>query len=181
MKTRNLVYIAVSTALLAVSSWLAFPIGAIPVTLQTLVVYLAAGLLGWQCGLFAVLAYLLLGFVGVPVFSGFAGGAFVLLSPTGGYLIGFLFIPLIMGAFLPWAKRETDGKKILPYALGAALGVLCCYAFGTLWCVLGIGGEAAGLVAALSTCVLPYLPFDIVKIAAAVLLIIKLEKYIKME
>lgn len=181
MKTRDLAYIAVCTALHAVSAWLAFPIGAIPVTLQTLVVCLAAGLLGWQRGFLATLAYLLLGFVGVPVFSGFTGGAFVLLSSTGGYLIGFLFIPLIMGAFLPWAERETGGKKILPYALGATLGVLCCYAFGTLWCALGVNGEAVGLVAAISTCVLPYLPFDIVKIAVAVLLIVKLKKYIKTE
>ena len=181
MKTRDLAYIAVCAALHAVSSWLAVPIGAIPVTLQTLVVCLAAGLLGWQRGFLSTLVYLLLGFVGVPVFSGFTGGAFVLLSPTGGYLIGFLFIPLSMGAFLPWAKRETGAKRILPYALGAVLGLLCCYAFGTLWCVLGVSGEAAGLVAAISACVLPYLPFDAAKIALAVLLIIKLKKYIKTE
>ena len=179
MKTRDLVYIAVCAALLSMSAWLAFPIGAIPVTLQTLVVCLAAGLLGWQRGFFAVLAYLLLGFVGVPVFSGFTGGAFVLLSPTGGYLVGFLFIPLIMGAFQAWAEKEDGAKRILPYALGAALGVTCCYAFGTLWCVLGVNGQAVGLLAALSACVLPYLPFDAVKIAVAVLLIIKLKKFIK--
>lgn len=179
MKTRDLAYIALCTALLSVSAWVAFPIGGIPVTLQTLTLFLATGLLGWKRGFFVALAYLALGFIGIPVFSGFAGGAGVLLSPTGGYLLGFLFVPLCAGAFSTWMEK-TEGKgKILPYALGGLTGLLVCYLFGTLWCALGVGGQAIGFFAALGVCVLPYLPFDVIKIAVAVLLMIKFKKYIK--
>ena len=172
MKTRDLAYIALFTALLSVSAWVAIPIGTVPVTLQTLTLLLATGLLGWKRAFFVSLAYLLLGFIGVPVFSGFTGGAGALLSPTGGYLIGFLFMPLCAGAFSPWIEKAEEKGKILPYALGGLAGLLACYLFGTLWCALGLGGTTIGFFAALGVCVLPYLPLDIVKLVVAVFLIL---------
>lgn len=179
MKTRDLAYIALFTALLSVSAWVAVPIGTVPVTLQTLTLLLATGLLGWKRAFFVSLAYLLLGFIGVPVFSGFTGGAGALLSPTGGYLVGFLFMPLCTGAFLPWIEKAEE--KALPYALSSLAGLLACYLFGTLWCVLGLGGTTIGFFAALGACVLPYLPLDIVKLVVAVFLILKLKNFFQNE
>jgi biotin transport system substrate-specific component len=179
MKARDLGYIAVSTAILSVSAWVAIPIGGVPFTLQTLVLCLTAGLLGWKRGVLSVLAYLLLGFIGVPVFAGFTGGAGVLLSPTGGYLIGFLPLALLSGFLVDTEKKGTKGGVLLGLFMG--LGVLLCYAFGTIWFIVLSAQESVnvGLWSALTLCVLPYIPLDAVKIILAVFLTKKLRKFIK--
>jgi biotin transport system substrate-specific component len=181
MNARNLGYIAVSTALLCVSAWVAIPLGGIPFTLQTLVLCLSAGLLGAKRGILAVLAYLLLGCIGVPVFAGFMGGIGVLLSPTGGYLVGFLPLSLIVGL----AGEKHADKEKLRVLLGTVmgLGVVVCYALGTVWFVLLTAQESTsvGFWSALVTCVLPYIPFDAVKIVFAVVLTEKLRKFIKIK
>ncbi|MBR4943568.1 MAG: biotin transporter BioY, partial [Clostridia bacterium] len=97
MNARDLGYVSLSVALISVSAWLGLPVGEIPVTLQTAMIFVTAGLLGWKRATLSVTAYLLLGFVGVPVFAGFAGGAGKILSPTGGYLVGFLPLAFSVG------------------------------------------------------------------------------------
>ena len=93
-RAKDIAYIAVFTALIAVGAWIAIPTPVrIDFTLQTLGVFLAIGILGGRRGTLAITAYLLLGAVGAPVFSGFAGGLSALVSPSGGYLIGFFFRP----------------------------------------------------------------------------------------
>ena len=163
---RGMAAVAMGAALLAVCAWIAVPT-AIPFTLQTFGVCLVAALLGLRGGLWTVAVYLLLGAVGAPVFSGFRGGFGALLGATGGYLIGFLFTALAVGA-----AAERFGRR-LPALLGSmALGVLLCYAFGTAWFVLvySRGSGAVGVGTALSWCVLPYLLPDAVKIALAAVL-----------
>lgn len=165
---RELCYIAVATATLAVCSWIAVPLGEIPVTLQTLGVFFVSGLLGARRAFFAVVAYLLLGFCGVPVFAGFTGGVGKLFTPTGGYLIGFPFAASLIG----WLCKAF-GKGFFKTAAAMLCGMLAYYAVATAWFV---ALTAQGIIPALALCVLPYLPFDIIKIAVAASLVKKFRK-----
>ncbi|MBQ8684797.1 MAG: biotin transporter BioY [Clostridia bacterium] len=171
---RKLCYTAVAVVVICLCAWISVPVGEIPVTLQTFGVCLAAGLLGWKYGLLAVLAYLGLGFVGVPVFAGFTGGVAKLLTPTGGYMLGFVCTAPLVGA-LTEKRRDKIGFSIVCMALGVAV----CYAFGTLWFALFVSDTAVGLWAALLTCVFPFLPFDLIKIVLAAFLVKRLSPLIR--
>lgn len=175
MRTRDIAYIAVFTALTAVCSWISIPT-AIPFTLQTMAVFLAVGLLGGKRGTIAVTAYVLLGAVGAPVFANFSGGVGILLGQTGGYILGFIGSALVM-----WAMERFLGGKLWGLGLNMLLGLLVCYAFGTAWfmVVYPMGGESVGLWTALSWCVIPYLPFDAMKIALALLVSVRLRPHVK--
>ncbi len=156
---------AVMTALLCVLAPFAVPVGPVPVTLATLLVYLSVELLGWKWGTAAVAAYLLLGLAGLPVFSGYQGGPGPLFGPTGGYLAGYLPMALIAG----WTALAAQGRSpAVSFAIhmgGMALGTAALYALGTAWyCVL----SGNPLPVALGFCVTPFVPFDLVKMAAAV-------------
>lgn len=163
LTTRDCAYIAMGAALLAVCAWMTVPM-TVPFTMQTFGVCLAAGLLGLRRGFWTVLCYLLLGALGAPVFSGFRGGFGVLLGATGGYLVGFLFTALIVGA-----AADRLGRRLGVLIAAMAAGILVCYAFGTVWFVLVYTREsgAIGVGTALAWCVLPYLLPDAVKIALA--------------
>ncbi len=158
--------IALAVALLSVSAWIAVPFGAIPVTLQTLCVLFTAGYLGAKRGALAVTAYLLLGAAGVPVFSSFTGGVNVFLSPTGGFLLGLLPTAVLMGAF--------KGKKSFwRNALGGAAATLLLYVCGVIGFAIHTS-FAGGVWAAIVTCVLPFVPFDVGKIFLAALLLTRI-------
>ncbi|MGN1003393.1 MAG: biotin transporter BioY [Oscillospiraceae bacterium] len=176
-RTRDLVYIALFAVLMAVCSWISIPILQVPYTLQTFAVFLAVGVLGGKRGTLAVLVYILLGAVGVPVFSGFTGGLGILLGNTGGYIIGFLFTALVM-----WLMEALLGKKIWVLAVSMVVGLIVCYAFGTAWfmVVYARNAGAVGLGTALGWCVIPYIIPDLVKIALALLLSRRLGKILKL-
>ena len=179
---RELCYIATAVAMMVMCSWLSLLVGSIPFTLQTLGVCLTAGLLGVKRGTVAMCAYVLLGFAGVPVFAGFTGGAAKLLSPTGGYIIGFLAAAPIIGIFADiFADRENKSSNWL-LARGMLLGLLVCYFLGTSWYVISTmpTNKLLGYWSGFLLCVAPYLPFDIVKIGIAVVLTKKLRKFIKL-
>ena len=164
--TRELAFIAMGAALIAVCSWIAVPT-AIPFTLQTFAVCLVTALFGLKTGLAAVALYLLLGAAGLPVFSGFKGGIGALLGTTGGYLAGFLFTALVVGLAV-----DKFGRKLPVLIVSMVLGILLCYTFGTAWFVFVYTRESAaiGVGTALGWCVLPYLLPDAVKIALAAVL-----------
>ncbi|MCD7836026.1 MAG: biotin transporter BioY [Lachnospiraceae bacterium] len=165
-KTLDIVYIAIFAALIAVCSWISIPM-AVPFTLQTFGVFLAVYLLGGKRGTISVLVYILLGAVGLPVFAGFKGGIGALLGSTGGYIIGFLFSALIM-----WAFEKLFGKKLWVYALSMLLGLIVCYAFGTVWfmVVYARSNDAVSLITVLGWCVFPFIIPDLVKIALALII-----------
>ena len=171
----DLVMVALFAALIAVCAWITVP-GAVPFTLQTMGVFLAVGLLGGKRGTAAVLVYILLGAVGMPVFSGFSGGVGRLLGTTGGYIIGFLVAALAM-----WAMEAIFGKAKWVLPVSMLLGLLLCYAFGTIWfLVLYTQTKGAISVASvLSMCVVPFIIPDLLKIALALLLTSRLSKFIK--
>ena len=172
VSAKELCYIAVSTTLLAVCSWVCVPVAAIPVTLQTLALFFIVGVLGTRRATFAVLVYLALGFFGVPVFSLFTGGIHTLFSPTGGFLIGFLVATPVMGLLYK--------GKLWQKAVALAIGMLVYNAFAVVWfCVLYTGFSAGGVWTAILTCFLPYLPFDVIKTVIALLLAEQLKRKIK--
>ena len=164
MKVRKSVLTALLAAALCVMAPLAVPLGPVPVTLATLGVYLAAGLLGpWQ-GAAAVGLYLALGAVGVPVFAGFTAGFPVLFGMTGGYLWGYVLCVVIAGLL------SRIGRPALT-PLWLLCGTAALYAAGTVWYMLY---AHVGLGAALLIGVLPCLIGDAIKIAVATALIIPL-------
>ncbi|MBQ9210554.1 MAG: biotin transporter BioY [Clostridia bacterium] len=170
LSTREITYVALSIALIAVCSWISIPM-TIPFTLQTFAVCLVTGLLGLKLGLWSVGGYILLGAIGVPVFSGFRGGLGALLGTTGGYIVGFLFTALAVGL----AVRRF-GRKLWPLILSMVVGILLCYAFGTAWFMI-VYARATGPISlgtALGWCVFPYLIPDAVKLTLAALLTLRL-------
>ena len=176
MRTLDMAYIALFAVLIAVCAWISIP-ATVPFTLQTFGIFLAVGVLGGKRGTLAVLVYLLLGAVGIPVFAGFSGGVGCLLGSTGGYLVGFLFTALVM-----WAMERLMGKKLWVLALSMLLGLVVCYAFGTVWFILVYArttGEI-GLLTALGWCVFPYIIPDLVKMALALVLCRRLAGVLKL-
>ena len=127
-----------------------------------LALYLAAYVLGMKLGFISCLLYLLLGAVGLPVFSGFSGGLAKLSGPTGGYLIGFLFLSLICGFFI-----QRFPGKVWVHAAGMVCGAAVCYLFGTAWLAVQMD---LTFRAALTIGVLPYLPGDVIKIIIALMI-----------
>lgn len=173
-KTYDMVYIGVFVVLMAICSWISVPT-AVPFTLQTFGIFMAVEMLGGKRGTTAVLLYILLGAVGVPVFAGMTGGIGILTGTTGGYIVGFLFSALTM-----WAMEKLPGKKSLIQILSMAAGLLVCYAFGTLWfmAVYMRTNGAIGVAAVLGWCVIPFVIPDIIKIILAYGLSKKLKKYV---
>lgn len=138
-KTYDMVYIGVFTVLIAVCSWISIP-AAVPFTLQTFGVFMAVEVLGGKRGTMAVLVYILMGAVGIPVFAGFQGGIGVIFNTTGGYIVGFLCSALIM-----WAAESLFGKKPLVRLLSMAAGLIACYVLGTIWFMV-VYGRTTGAV-----------------------------------
>ena len=133
----------------------------VPISLTNLVIFFMAYILGTKLSVVSYVLYLLLGTVGLPVFSGFSGGVGKLLGPTGGYLIGFIFLAAISGFFV-----EKFPAKIYMHVIGMILGMAVCYAFGTAWLAGQLG---MSFVAGLGVGVIPYLPGDTAKIIIAII------------
>ena len=125
---RSMILAAEFAALIAIFSQLTIPTGLIPLTGQTLAVGLAVTILGRRVGTYAILLYLLLGLIGLPVFTEMKAGVAVLFGPTGGYLIGFIFNGLITGAILE--QKEFTYRWAV---IGNVVGAMVTLAFGTAW------------------------------------------------
>lgn len=162
--TKNLTLAGLFAALTAICAWITIPAFDIGFTMQTFAVFLALGLLGGKWGTVSILIYLLLGAMGMPVFSGFRGGFGALLGVTGGYLWGFLISGLLYRMLEPFGK--------LPAMI---CGMLGCYLCGSLWFLIYAGG---GPELVLLRCVVPYLIPDAAKIWLAYRLSHRLVKYL---
>lgn len=156
---------AIFAAFMCVTAPWTIPVGVVPITLATFSVYLASATLGWKRGSIAVAIYLMLGFVGLPVFSGFSGGIQKLVGATGGYLVGYIPMAVATGLF---ADRF---KKAWAYIVGMVAGTAVLYTFGTAWYCIMSGSE---LIPAIMACVVPFLAGDAVKIVCATVLAAKL-------
>ena len=164
MKVKDMTITAVMAALICIAGPLTIPMGPIPLSLATFAVYLAGAVLGKKYGTISVGLYLLIGIIGVPVFSGFSGGFQKLAGVTGGYLAGYLPCAFLSGAGTEMAEKKGL-RWILPVMMTAGTAIL--YAIGTAWFMAQTGNTFG---AALSLCVIPFLPGDAVKILAATIL-----------
>lgn len=187
-RTRSIAFIGLTIAIMAVSAWVTVPLGPIPFTLQMFAVTFAIVVLKPQEAIAAIVGYLLLGAIGVPVFSGMRGGVGVLAGPTGGFLWGYLFgvaaaVLLLMVVRSRSARREAQvdpvsaaaltgvqktlgflrvaGVEIIAGILFTAISYLCGWA--QYMAVAGVGPEAAFLA-----CIAPFVVVDLIKIVAAV-------------
>lgn len=161
MRTRQLTMTAMMTALMCLIGPLTLPVGPIPLSLTTAVLMLCAMLLGPKQACMGCAAYLLLGLAGLPVLSGFTGGAGRLLGPTGGFLLGYLPLTALCGVVCNLTDRR------IWHALGMTAAACSLYAVGTIWyCVQA----HTSLHAALAICVIPFLPMDALKIITVLLL-----------
>lgn len=187
-RTRSIAFVGLTIAIMAVSAWVTVPLGPIPFTLQMFAVAFAIVVLKPQEAIAAIVGYLLLGAIGVPVFSGMRGGVGVLAGPTGGFLWGYLFgvaaaVLLLMVVRSRSARREAQadpasaaaltgmqkvlgflrvaGVEIVAGILFTAISYLCGWA--QYMAVAGVGPEAAFLA-----CIAPFVVVDLIKIVAAV-------------
>ena len=172
--TKDLTYIALAVGLISVCSWLSVPT-VVPFTLQTFAIFATIALLGGRRGTIAIVSYLLLGLAGAPVFSNMTGGIGVLAGLTGGYIIGFIFIGLVY-----WLFETLFPNKLWLQITALILGLIVCYIFGTAWFMLVYGnrfGEIS-LASALTMCVAPFIPIDLIKLACAIMLVKSIQKRI---
>ncbi len=165
---RNTVLTALFTAILCILAPVSLPIGPVPISLATFVLMLWGYILGWKRGLLTYVLYLAIGFIGLPVFSNFGAGPGVLIGPTGGYIYGYALLVFVAGIL-----GENYREKKVCQVLGLVLATILIYACGTAWFCYS---QKVGPLAAMSICVLPFLPGDLVKIIAVLILGPRLRK-----
>ena len=169
---RDMCLCALAAALLAICAWISIPVGHVSITLQTFGIFLALMTLGGFRGTLAVGLYLLLGAVGLPVFSGFRGGAAAFLMPSGGFLLGFLLTCLLY-----WAITAEFGQGKWVRLAAIAIGLIPCYWLGIQWMC-----RFYSVIVPLSARLLTALGFlipDGVKIALAWYLSAKLRRFVR--
>lgn len=159
--SKKITYVALTTAILCVLAPISIPIGVIPISLATLVIFTMSACLGFKIVTTSTIVYVCLGLVGLPVFSMFQGGFSVLVGSSGGYIIGYIFASFIIG----FITEKTN--KTYMYILSMLIGLICCYLFGTLWYSYL---TSIKFVIALKVTVLPFLIIDFIKIALSVFL-----------
>lgn len=160
--TKNLILCALMAGLIAVCSQIQIPLPYVPINAALLAVHMTAIILKPKYAILTVVVYIGLGFIGLPVFANFAGGAQIIFGPTGGFIIGYLLDVIIINVAVNMFDNST---KII--SIYATLGTVACYALGTIWFM---GVTQMHLNAALVYCVYPFIPGDILKIILAVLL-----------
>jgi len=172
IKTYDMICIAIFAVLMAVCSWISIPT-VVPFTMQTFGLFLTLGVLGGKRGTMAVVIYILLGAVGLPVFAGFSSGLGVLMGTTGGYILGFLFSGLLY-----WLLEKTGSDRRWVQIAAMVLGMVTYYVFGTIWfmAVYTRTTGAVGLTAVLGWCVFPFIVPDLIKMGLALTLSGRLKK-----
>lgn len=158
---RHITVMGLMTAVTCILAPFSLPIGPVPVSLTNLAIYFSLYILGAKKGTISYLVYLLIGLIGVPVFSGFTSGPEKLLGPTGGYLIGFIPMAVIAGIFI---DRFISNRKLC--LAGMFLGTVVCYLMGTLWLAFQANID---FKAALFAGVIPFIPGDLLKMILAMI------------
>ena len=162
-RARSLAFVALAVALIAVSAWVTIPIGSIPLALQMFAITLAILVLAPKQAIAAIACYLLLGAIGVPVFSGMRGGIGVLAGPTGGFLIGYLFgVALASVVLALFRRRGVDNLTVS--ILAGVIFTLVAYLCG--WAQYMVVAHV-GAAASFAVTVAPFIVVDLVKIVAA--------------
>ena len=166
---RELCIIGLVTAIICVIAPLSIPLSLnIPITLQSFIITLSAIILGAKHGTTAALTYILLGACGLPVFSNFTGGWQMLLGPTGGFIMSFPIMAYLIGL-----GTNLRTKYKYPLLFGIIIGILTNYVCGTaMFCFVTKSSVLVGFM----TCVLPFIPFEIIKVILAYLIGIQIKR-----
>jgi biotin transport system substrate-specific component len=159
-KTLNLALCALFAALTAILSQIALPIGPVPINMAAFAVFCAGTLLGSKLGALSLTVWVGLGASGIPVFSMWRGGLVVLIGPTGGYIVGYIAAAFVTGLI---TERFNKNNKIYLYFSAMLAGALTYFIMGTMWFMFL---SRAGFIEALTVCVVPFIPGDLLKIAA---------------
>ena len=180
LSVRDLAMIAIFVALIIVCTWITIPLGPVPFTLQTFAVCVTGGVLGLKRGTIAIIVYILLGIVGVPVFSEFSSGIVKFIpntetGMTGGYILGFILTVIIIGIFKNISKDKDNKMKALYLGIGMVLGDIACFIFGTIW-FWQFNPMHLGLAASISACVIPFIIPDLAKIIVALIVSTQVNK-----
>lgn len=176
-ETLDLVYVALGAVLITICSWISIPT-TIPFTMQTFAVFFVLSALGGERGTLAIIVYVLLGAVGVPVFAEFTSGIGILLGNTGGYIVGFIFMGLAY-----WLIVGILGKKQWVEIFAMVMGIVVLYSFGTVWfmIVYARSNGAVGLAMVLSWCVIPFIVPDLIKLGLALTLVRRLSPVLRLQ
>lgn len=161
---KAIILTGIFAAITAVLSQVSIPIpfSPVPITLSLVAVFLSSIILGSKFGTISQIVYLLLGAVGVPVFANFHGGIGVLLGPTGGFLLSYPFVSLIIGLFI----NKKEPLKTCDLILPVSLGLIICYTFGSVWLAYV---TKMTFINTISMGVLPFIPLDIIKVIFIIL------------
>ncbi len=170
-RTRSVVLCGLSIALLAVGAAIVVPLGPIPFTAQTLMLFLIMLILTPKEAVIAVAGYLVLGAIGLPIFSAFRGGPGVLLGPTGGFLIGYVVAMILVMVLRKVLPAKISDPSVAGYKAYLALDVaaiilaaVTLHGFGLAWFSFSTGTD---IVAAFTICTLPFIIPDAIKAVAA--------------
>lgn len=162
---RDIATVPMCASLIIISSWISIPLP-VSFTLQTLAIFTVCLLFDLKISFTSVFLYVLIGVVGLPVFSGFGAGISSIIGPTGGFILSFLLFPFLIGLI----KKRS-------YVLAMSVCTLVCYIIGTLWFYFVYGADGnASFISILSICVLPFIVTDIFKIALAYFICKRLSK-----
>ncbi|MFB6282669.1 MAG: biotin transporter BioY [Halobacteria archaeon] len=173
-KIRMLVYSSLFASMISVGAFIVIPLPPVPITLQTFFVALTGLMLGGYWGAVTIMVYLLVGFAGLPVFSGMTGGIAHIVGPSGGFLIGFL-----VGVYVIGVLRERIPPKIDTRVwsfLSVVAGFAVIYTIGAWWLMVITG---LTLTQAFVTGVAVFLPGAVIKTVAAVTVAEKIKYSIK--
>ncbi|MCX8129208.1 MAG: biotin transporter BioY [Clostridia bacterium] len=165
LNLRGLILASLFAALTAVCARISIntPLAPVPITLQTFAVFMSAVILGSKYGALSQIVYIMIGIVGMPVFSNGGSGLGWLIGPTGGFLLSFPVISFVIG-FVMERKKQVSRTDVIGLLV---IGMIICYTFGTLQFGLIKGYD---YVKAINAVVIPFIPFDIVKLIAASIL-----------
>lgn len=161
LTVKQLTLVGLMTAIICILGPFALyiPISPVPISFGTLAIYFVVTVLGLKLGTLSVVVYILLGMTGIPIFTGYIGGPDRLFGPTGGYIIGYIFLALIYGYCIDkWKGR------LLPSIIGSLLGTAVLYLFGSLWLAFQ---ARYTLPQAFLAGAVPYIPVDVIKLILA--------------
>lgn len=168
-RIQSICMVALMTAVMAVAAQIAIPLPlGVPMTLQTLAIMLAGILLGAKKGTYATFIYILVGIIGIPVFSNFTGGYQCIVGPAGGFILSFPLLAFLSGLGIKYRSR-FKGALPLFLTLGNVANLFCGTA---MFCIV----SGSSLMAGLTSCALPFLPITVIKIVLAAIIGIQIRK-----
>lgn len=167
-KIVGLTFTAIFAALLSILSVVSVPIGPVPITMSLLAIFIISMILRPKYSVTATLVYITLGAIGLPIFSGFRSGVQTLVGATGGFIVAY---PL-MALLISFAVVRL-GRKVWVCAASGAVSLIVCYLLGTVWFMIVADST---FIAALTACVIPFVAVDTLKLVAACAVTAALEK-----